>query len=127
MDEKIGEWGEIQAAKWLARRYQMHLWYKNWRCRVGEIDLVMIAGQIVTLVEVKTRRIDLLDSYSVEDAIDDNKSSKLKELKVYFEYSHRRTLQRLHLKKVELSAVLIYYKLARFGLKTIVTKELVGI
>lgn len=29
---------------------------RNWRCRVGELDLVLVRGSIVVVCEVKTRR-----------------------------------------------------------------------
>ena len=49
-----------RAGEALARRHLEALGYvciaTNWRCRVGELDLVMRDGDCIVFVEVKTRR-----------------------------------------------------------------------
>jgi putative endonuclease len=53
---KIGELGEKFVAKWLiSQGYQLS--YHRWRCRWGEIDLILQdqKNNILVLVEVKTR------------------------------------------------------------------------
>jgi putative endonuclease len=53
--KRLGDWGEKLAADQLqARGYE--LVERNWRCRQGEIDLVVRKGQELVFVEVKTRR-----------------------------------------------------------------------
>ncbi len=51
----LGELGEAFVAQWLqTQNYQ--LLYRRWRCRLGELDLVMItADRAIACVEVKTR------------------------------------------------------------------------
>ncbi|MCW2745934.1 MAG: putative endonuclease related to Holliday junction resolvase [Mycobacterium sp.] len=51
----LGAWGEQQAATWLQQQGATVL-ARNWRCRAGEIDLVIAEGTCVAFVEVKTRR-----------------------------------------------------------------------
>jgi putative endonuclease len=50
-----GAGGEAAAAAWYAARgFQVEA--RNWRCRAGEIDLVVVHGALLVICEVKTRR-----------------------------------------------------------------------
>jgi putative endonuclease len=51
----LGAAGEAQAAAWYGRRGYRIL-DRNWRCREGELDLVVAKGRAVVFVEVKARR-----------------------------------------------------------------------
>lgn len=52
-----GAWGEE-----LAARHYVRLGYdvvdRNWRCPLGELDLVVARGDLTVIAEVKTRRTD---------------------------------------------------------------------
>lgn len=51
----LGRRGETLAARELARRdYQVVC--RNWRCQIGEVDLVAFRGGTWTFFEVRTRR-----------------------------------------------------------------------
>ena len=51
---RLGAAGEDQAARWyVARGYQVL--DRNWRCREGEVDLVLAKGRTVVFCEVKAR------------------------------------------------------------------------
>lgn len=50
-----GAGGEDAAAAWYAAR-DFHVLARNWRCRAGEIDLVVERGPLLVICEVKTRR-----------------------------------------------------------------------
>jgi len=51
----LGRWGEALAANWLRERGCQVL-EANWRCRFGEIDLIVREGNFLCFVEVKLRR-----------------------------------------------------------------------
>ena len=50
-----GSGGEAAAAAWYAAR-DFRILARNWRCRVGEIDIVAVRGALLVICEVKTRR-----------------------------------------------------------------------
>jgi putative endonuclease len=53
----LGAYGEMLAARWYeARGYTVVA--RNWRCRDGEIDLIVRRGRSVVFCEVKTRSTD---------------------------------------------------------------------
>lgn len=51
---RLGAWGEAHAARHLARQGMVVL-DRNWRCDLGEIDLVLREGNVLVICEVKTR------------------------------------------------------------------------
>ncbi len=53
----LGTAGEGHARRYLEARGLRHI-ESNWRCRSGELDLVMRDGDEIVFVEVKTRRGD---------------------------------------------------------------------
>lgn len=53
--DELGRWGEQLAADHL-RALGWEILDRNWRCRLGELDIVGRDGAAVVAVEVKTRR-----------------------------------------------------------------------
>ncbi|WJR32116.1 YraN family protein [Mycobacteroides immunogenum] len=51
---QIGSRGEELAADYL-RQHEFTILDRNWRCRYGEIDIVVSRGELLVFVEVKTR------------------------------------------------------------------------
>ncbi len=58
--QRRGRCGEQAAADWLRRNRRMKLLYRNWRSGKLEIDLVMLEGDVLVFVEVRTRQADAL-------------------------------------------------------------------
>lgn len=72
--KKLGAWGESVAATHLEANGYMIV-ARNWRSRIGEIDLVAQKGAALAFVEVKTRR--GRSHGTPEDAITPRKAQKL--------------------------------------------------
>ncbi|MGY4530971.1 putative endonuclease [Pseudomonas sp. TE3786] len=53
--QQAGSEGEAEAFEHL-RRHGLKLLSRNWRCKGGELDLVMLDGDTVVFVEVRARR-----------------------------------------------------------------------
>ncbi|MEN0107793.1 MAG: YraN family protein [Pseudomonas sp.] len=53
--QNAGREGEAEAFEHL-RRHGLKLLCRNWRCKGGELDLVMLDGDTVVFVEVRARR-----------------------------------------------------------------------
>ena len=49
-----GRFGENEAERWYLRRGYRVL-ARNWRCAAGEVDLILLGGDIVVFCEVKAR------------------------------------------------------------------------
>ena len=50
----LGRSGEDQAAAWYAA-HGYEVLTRNWRCRAGELDLIVARGRLVVFCEVKSR------------------------------------------------------------------------
>lgn len=53
-----GRWGEDLAASWYRDRGYT-LVARNWRCPIGEVDLIARRGRLLVVVEVKARRTEV--------------------------------------------------------------------
>jgi putative endonuclease len=53
--QALGRYGEDAAARHLLE-VGFTVLERNWRCRIGEIDIVALDGDTLVVVEVKTRR-----------------------------------------------------------------------
>lgn len=98
--KRLGAWGEKVAADHLkASGYE--LVDRNWRCRQGEIDLVVRKGQELVFVEVKTRRGQ--QAGMPEEGLTRRKSQKLVNLAKLYLAEHDLTADwRIDLVAVEL-------------------------
>ena len=72
--ESLGAHGETVAARHLVEQ-GMVLLDRNWRCDVGEIDLVLRDGRVLVVCEVKTRRGQGFGS--PHEAVTDTKAARL--------------------------------------------------
>lgn len=81
--KKLGDFGEVLALTHLSRAGLSEV-ARKWRCRSGEIDLVMQDGATLVFVEVRTRR----DTGAAE-SVDARKQSKLAALAYSYLQHHR--------------------------------------
>lgn len=86
----LGQWGEEQAAQWLRQR-GWRILAKNFRCRMGEIDLVAENGTYLAFVEVKLRKDDRFGSAC--EAVTPAKQRRLRIAAEYYLMGHPTELQ----------------------------------
>ena len=84
--DKLGRWGEKRCERFLKRKGFRTL-VRNFSCRGGEIDLVMVDSEgVVVFVEVKTRADE--DFEAVESVITDAKKNRMNRAARYFLAAH---------------------------------------
>ena len=76
-NQALGAYGELLAARFLSRQGLVLLDH-NWRCREGEIDLVLRDGRTLVICEVKTR--SSVDFGTPHEAIDRRKVDRMRRL-----------------------------------------------
>lgn len=82
----LGPWGEKQAEAYLKRK-GLRLLERNFRCRTGEIDLVMLdQDQTLVFVEVKARVQEAFEA--VESVITQAKKGRMIRAARYFLATH---------------------------------------
>ena len=86
----LGQWGEEQVAEKL-RRDGWTIVARNFRCRMGELDLVAENGTFLAFVEVKLRKDDRFGSAC--EAVTASKQSKLRAAAQFYLMSHPTRLQ----------------------------------
>lgn len=73
---KRGRWAEDKARDFLVRLKGMRHLSSNYRCRQGEIDLIMEDGEYIVFVEVRYRKSDRFGGALA--SIDSRKQQKLR-------------------------------------------------
>ena len=81
----LGQTGESLAARELERR-GYHIVERNWRCPIGEIDIVAEKDGALVVVEVRTRRGD--ERGTPQESITPAKQAKLIELALTYLQEH---------------------------------------
>jgi putative endonuclease len=95
----LGEWGEKRAVKYLEKRGFVIL-QSNFRCRVGEIDIVARDGDELVFAEVKTRA-DLLYGLPCE-AVTERKQKQLARVAEVYLAGQSRADMRLRFDVIEI-------------------------
>jgi putative endonuclease len=83
--DAVGKYGEDLAARHFVGAGFTVL-ARNWRCPVGEIDIVARDGDVLVIAEVKTRRSTAFGSPA--EAITRHKAGKLRELALMWLAEH---------------------------------------
>ncbi|MFD0959464.1 YraN family protein [Paenibacillus chungangensis] len=69
---------------------------RNWRCKLGELDIVARQGEVLVFVEVRTRRTATLGQYgTAEESVDFRKQTKLRTLAQAYVKTLKQPTQRL--------------------------------
>lgn len=87
----LGNAGERLAARYL-EEHGLRIIDRQWRGKSGEVDLVALDGEILVIVEVKTRRGRSFGE--AEEAVDDAKAERLLTLGEEYTASHPEHRQR---------------------------------
>lgn len=86
----LGQWGEEQAAEWLRRR-GWRIVGRNFRCRMGEVDIIAADGRYLAFVEVKLRKDGRYGAAC--EAVTLSKQRKLRTAAEYYLLCHPTRLQ----------------------------------
>lgn len=89
---RLGRRGEDLACRFLCRQ-GYHIWKRNWRCRLGELDIIAYSDSQLRLIEVKTRAGRHCFSFPVIDAVDVQKSRRLERLAHSFLLKHGKAMR----------------------------------
>ena len=87
---RLGQWGEEQVAEKL-RQKGWTILSRNFRCRMGELDIVAENGVFVAFVEVKLRKNDQFGSAC--EAVTPSKQRKLRTAAQFYLIGHPTSLQ----------------------------------
>lgn len=79
--QQRGRWGEAVVIAWLRER-GWTIMEVNFRCRVGEIDLIAANGTFLAFVEVKLRRDD--DFAAARESVTWSKQCKIRRTAEYY-------------------------------------------
>lgn len=85
VNRALGTYGETLAARHLVEQ-GMVLLDRNWRCEVGEIDLVLRDGRVLVVCEVKTR--SSVACGHPHEAVTPTKVARLVELGARWQQAH---------------------------------------
>lgn len=86
----LGKWGETQVANWL-RAKGFRLLAAGYRCRFGEIDLIVSDERYICFTEVKLRR--SADFAQAREFVDKRKQERLRLTAEHYLWEHPCTLQ----------------------------------
>ena len=86
----VGSWGESLAGEYL-RKKRYKLVAMNYRCRYGEVDLIVANKQYLVFVEVKLRKSDRFAA--ALEHVDQHKQQRLRTTAEFFLSEHQTALQ----------------------------------
>ncbi|RIV29395.1 YraN family protein [Alicyclobacillaceae bacterium I2511] len=56
---RLGQWSEQVAVEYLQKTLGWQILQRNWRCPVGELDIIAMQDECTVIVEVRSRHSDL--------------------------------------------------------------------
>jgi putative endonuclease len=81
----LGRWGEEKAVEHLVR-HGLQVVERNWRCSIGELDIVAYDADTLVVVEVKTRTSERFGSPA--EAVTPDKAARLRQLSAQWLREH---------------------------------------
>lgn len=108
-----GSWGEYLAARYLIKNGH-YIWFRNWKCSKGELDLIAYRGDTLLIIEVKSRKLQISSIFTPEEALDIKKERKLLFLSSIFVRRFGRELRARRLRHIRLD--LITVRVGRWGI-----------
>jgi putative endonuclease len=104
---RIGATGEAIVANRFSK-FGSAIVFKNWRCAIGELDLIVVEDYILKIIEVKTRlQRPGKRGFSPFMNITPHKIKKLKRLTDEFCDSYRVKLERLKISRIEIWGIAV--------------------
>lgn len=101
MEERksFGNWGEDQATNYLSN-HGYKIIARNYRCRYGEIDIIVSKAKELTFVEVKSRK-SLIFGQPIE-AVTTRKQQRIKTTAHFFLQENNTPYKRFHFDVIEI-------------------------
>jgi len=84
--KRIGQMGEEIASRIVIRQGKMKIIERNFRSRIGEIDIIARDRNTLVFIEVKTRAV--LNAGFPEDSVTQYKQEKIRKVALYYLMSH---------------------------------------
>lgn len=104
----LGGSGEEAAAKYLIENGYSII-DRNWRCRLGEIDIIAKEKSDLVFVEVKTRRATTKDAFSPWESVNEYKQRRLRQLVSAYTCQNRSLIWNERIKKLRLDVIAVCY------------------
>lgn len=91
--KRLGTWGERMVEKWYIKEGYTLL-ERNYRCRMGEIDLIFVRDGDLYFVEVRTK--SSLTFGTAEESVDHRKRATIFKVSQHFLLHNKLTPQNIH-------------------------------
>lgn len=82
-NRRLGFWGERKAAAYLKKNGYKIL-ERNFKCKAGEVDVIVLKGDVMAFVEVKTRTGDYFGQPN--EAVDSRRRARYKNAARFYFY-----------------------------------------
>ncbi len=80
--KRIGQIGEEIASRAITRQFKMKIIERNFRSRIGEIDIIALDKNTWVFIEVKTRAV--LNAGFPEESVTEYKQDKIRKVALYY-------------------------------------------
>lgn len=105
----LGGLGEKAAIEYLKNK-NFKILATNWRCPLGEIDIIAKENSDLVFIEVKTRREATKDAFSPWESVNYYKQERLRKLAMTYTFQNRRQISQERIAKLRLDVIAVCYK-----------------